>query len=228
MNPPAPVRVCCSITRSEVSGTNEDTPSTSRAAGSDEELLRRMQSDDLDAFEEFFARYRAPIYRTAYGLTGDPQAAEEILQDTFSRAYQRRSTLRNDVSPLPWLHRVALNLCYSRLARRRPHSEPIEQSSAQFLADATPAPAERAEQTELRQIVRDGVAGLSEKHRSVVVAYYLYGLSLQETAQLLNLRLGTVKSRLHYALRMLRTDLQGDKRLGSYGGAAEPDEEPRA
>src|SRR5262249_60223294 len=115
-----------------------------------------MQADELDAFEEFFLRYRTPIYRTAYGLTGDPHAAEEILQDTFARGYQRRSTLRPDVSPLPWLHRVALNLCYSRLARRRPASEPIEGSSAQVVPDGTIAPAARADQTELRPLDRDG------------------------------------------------------------------------
>jgi RNA polymerase sigma-70 factor (ECF subfamily) len=186
-----------------------------------------MQADELDAFEEFFVRYRMPIYRTAYGLTGDPQAAEEILQDTFARAHQRRSTLRTDVSPLPWLHKVALNLCYSRLSRRRPRSEPIEESSAQYLPDGAAAPAERAEQTELRQIIREGVAGLPDKHRSVVVAYYLHGLSLQETAALLDVRLGTVKSRLHYALRALRTGLEGDRRFGSYGlgGEVTPEEQ---
>ena len=198
------------------------------AGRSDAELLRRMQADELDAFEEFFVRYRTPIYRTAYGLTGDPHAAEEILQDTFARAYQRRATLHVDVSPLPWLHRVALNLCYSRLSRRRPQSQPIEDSTADLLPDGRIEPAERAEQAELRQIVRDGVAGLPEKHRSVVVLYYLYGLSLQETAVLLDVRLGTVKSRLHYALRALKVDLEGDRRFGGAYGEA-PDvaaEEP--
>ena len=122
------------------------------------------------------------------------------------------------MSPLPWLHRVALNLCYSRLARRRPQSEPIDESTAHYLPDAGVAPAERAEQTELRQIIRDGVAGLPEKHRSVVILYYLHGLSLQETAALLDVRLGTVKSRLHYALRSLRAAsraIGGSGRTGS-------------
>jgi RNA polymerase sigma-70 factor (ECF subfamily) len=181
-----------------------------------------MQADELDAFEEFFARYRALIYRTAYGLTGDRQAAEEVLQDTFARAYQRRSSLRTDVSPLPWLYRVALNLCYSRYARRRPEAQSIDDSAARFLPDANLAPAERAEQTELRQIILDGVAGLPHKHRTVVVAYYLHGLALQETAALLDVRLGTVKSRLHYALRELRAGLEGDRRFGSYGTGREP------
>lgn len=181
-----------------------------------------MQSDELDAFELFFARYRVSIYRAAYALTGDPQAAEEVLQDTFTRAYQHRSALRTGVSPLPWLHRVAMNFCYTRLSRRRLPSDPIDESLAVALRDPSAPPAERAEQAELRQIIREGVAGLPDKQRSVVVAYYLDGRSLQETAELLNVRLGTVKSRLHYALRALRSGLEGDRRFGSYGTAGEP------
>ncbi len=181
-----------------------------------------MQRDDLDAFEAFFIRYRTPIYRTAYGLTGDPQAAEEILQDTFARAYQRRHVLRTDVSPLPWLHRVALNLCYSRLGRRRLPSSPMEDSVVGLVRDLATEPAEHAEQQELRRIVRDGVAHLPPKHQSVIILYYLHGLSLQETAQLLDIRLGTVKSRLHYALRSLRTGLEGDRRFGGAYGEISP------
>jgi RNA polymerase sigma-70 factor (ECF subfamily) len=185
----------------------------------DAELLRRVQADDLDAFEEFFSRYRASIYRTAYGLTGDRQAAEEILQDTFARAYQRRHTLHSDVSPLPWLHRVSLNLCYSRLSRRRLATNPIDDVTESSRADDGPLPADRAEQAELRRIVRDGIAALPEKHRSVIVLYYLQRLSLQETSEVLGIQLGTVKSRLHYALRGLRAHLEGDRR---FGGAYHP------
>ena len=180
----------------------------------DAELLRRVQADDLDAFEEFFARYRNPIYRTAYGLTGDRLAAEEILQDTFARAHRYRHTFRQDVSPLPWLHRVSLNLCYSRLSRRRLETGPIDDAAEYGLPDNRPLPAERAEQAELRQIVREGIAALPEKHRSVVVLYYLQRLSLQETSEVLGIQLGTVKSRLHYALRGLRVQLERDRRFG--------------
>lgn len=196
-----------------------DTAAARLPSEADIELLRRLQADDLDAFEAFFVRYRTPIYRTAYGLTGDPQAAEEILQDTFARAYQRRKTLRDGVSPLPWLHRVALNLCYSRLGRRRLRWEPIGEAVVRLVRDVSGEPPEHAERTELRQIVRDGVAALSSKHQSVVVLYYLQGLSLQETADMLGVRLGTVKSRLHYALRSLRAVLEEDRRFGgAYAG----------
>jgi RNA polymerase sigma-70 factor, ECF subfamily len=208
--PSGPIACTESATTNDAAGGATST--TDHA--SDMELLRRVQADDLDAFEEFFARYRSVIYRTAYGLTGDRQAAEEILQDTFARAYQRRHTLHADVSPLPWLHRVSLNLCYSRLARRRLATDPIDEATESSRADDGPLPADRAEQAELQAIVRDGIAALSEKHRSVVVLYYLHRLSLQETAEALDIQLGTVKSRLHYALRGLRHHLERDRRFG--------------
>jgi RNA polymerase sigma-70 factor (ECF subfamily) len=176
----------------------------------DAALLRRVQADDLDAFEAFFERYRGLIHRTAYGLTGDVGAAEEILQDTFIRAYRHRASLRTDVSPVPWLHRVALNLCYSRLGRRRLDVEPIGEAASE-LRDGAMEPPEHAEREELRQSIRVGVAALPPKHQSVVVLYYLHGMSLQETSDALGIALGTVKSRLHYALHALRGHLAAER-----------------
>jgi RNA polymerase sigma-70 factor (ECF subfamily) len=205
--------------------TSEDTPRSTAdfAACSDVELLRRIRTDDLAAFEAFFERYRNLIFRTAFGLTGERQVAEEILQDTFAQAYRFRASFRPDVSPLPWLHRVALNFCYSQLARRRLKTEPINELNVANLRETSSEPAERAEQRELRQIVREGIAELSPHHRSVIVLYYLHGMSLERTASILDVRLGTVKSRLHYALRNLRTHLERDRRFEPYGRPV-PDE----
>jgi RNA polymerase sigma-70 factor (ECF subfamily) len=197
---------------------------TSTSAGSrldppDGELIRRMaEQDDVVAFGALFERYRVPVYRAALALTGDPGASEEVLMDTFGRAYLHRGRLRTDISPLPWLHKVALNLCYSRLGRRRLPSEAVTPDIAERLPDGAAQPDADAEWTELRQIIRDGIEGLSEKHRAVVVLYYLEGRSLQETAQILGLPLGTVKSRIHHALRSLRTRLNADRRFGGAWG----------
>ncbi len=177
--------------------------------------------DDLDAFATLFERYRVPVYRAALALTGDHGASEEVVMDTFGRAYIHRGRLRTDISPLPWLHKVALNLCYSRLGRRRLPSEPVTDLLAERLADATAGPAANAEWAELRVIVREGIVCLSEKHRAVVVRYYLEGRSLQETADALGLPLGTVKSRLHHALRDLRSRLSADRRFGGAWGEAD-------
>jgi RNA polymerase sigma-70 factor (ECF subfamily) len=181
------------------------------ATATDRDLLRRMQADDLDAFEVFFRRHRPLIERTAHALTGDPNVAEEVLQDTFLRAYRHRQTLRLDVSPVPWLYRVALNLCYSRLGRRRLAVEPIGESNTDTLRDHGPEPAEVAEREELRRSIRRGIAALPEKHQLVIVLYYLNGLSLQETADQLGIRLGTAKSRIHYALHALREHLASER-----------------
>jgi RNA polymerase sigma-70 factor, ECF subfamily len=177
----------------------------------DRELIVRIQGDDLDAFEVLFERYRGLIHRTAYGLTGDRQAAEEILQDTFMRAYRHRMSLRTDMSPVPWLHRVALNLCYSRLGRRRLPVEPIDDATHE-LRDVALEPADHVEREDLRRRIRQGVAALPPKHQSVVVLYYLHGMSLQETSDALGIALGTVKSRLHYALHALRQHLAAERR----------------
>src|SRR6478609_3214008 len=189
-----------------------------QTAPPDAVLISRMAEDDVDALALLFDRYRVPVYRAALALTGDPGASEEVLLDTFGRAYTHRRRLRTDVSPLPWLHRVALNLCYSRLGRRRLPSEPVTDLVAERLADGAAGPAANAEWAELRTIIREGINGLSVKHRSVVILYYLEGRSLQETADALGLPLGTVKSRIHHALRDLRGRLSADRRFGGAWG----------
>lgn len=185
----------------------------------EEALLCRIRFDDLDAFEAFFARYRGPVYATAYAVLGDRHAAEEVLQDTFAKAYEWRRRLHPDASPLPWLHRVALNFCYSRLGRRRLPWEPISEAVARLVRDREVGPADSAERAELRSIVRDGIAALPPKHRGVIVLFYLHGRSVNETAEILGIRPGTVKSRLHFGLRSLRARLEDDRR---FGGAYEP------
>ena len=200
---------------------NGDTRTRPRYDPPDADLIRRMaEQDDADAFAVLFERYRVPVYRAALALTGDPGASEEVLMDTFGRAYIHRGRLRTDISPLPWLHKVALNLCYSRLGRRRLPSEPVTEIVAERLVDGGAQPDTSAEWTELRQIVREGIAGLTAKHQAVVILYYLEGRSLQETADALDLPLGTVKSRIHHALRDLRVRLNEDRRFGGAWGEA--------
>lgn len=178
-------------------------------------------------FEAFYKRHRAFVFRTAFGLTGDREFAEEVLQDTFVRAYRYRAKLLDDRSPLPWLNRVALNLCYSAHGRRRVPASSMDDATSQGLRDHGIQPAEYAEQQELNRWVRDGLAALAPKHRSVIVLYYLDGLSLQETSTALGVRLGTVKSRLHYALRALRRQLEPETLVRADRAAVDHPVRPR-
>jgi RNA polymerase sigma-70 factor, ECF subfamily len=172
------------------------------------DLTGPIDADDLARFEALYERYHAYVFRTAYALTGDRGLAEEILQDTFVRAYRHRANLWTDRSPLPWLNRVAINLSYTRLARRRVPTRVMDDVVTDTLRDQALGPDELAEHQELCDTVRTGIAALPPKHRSVVALYYLDGLSLQETAEALGIRLGTVKSRLHYAIDTLRRELR--------------------
>ena len=171
------------------------------------DLTGPIHADDLARFEALYERFHAYVFRTAYALTGDHGLAEEILQDTFVRAYRHRANLWADRSPLPWLNRVAINLCYTRLARRRLPTRVMDDVVTDTLRDQALGPDEWAEHQELCATVRTGIEALPPKHRSVVALYYLDGLSLQETAESLGIALGTVKSRLHYALDTLRREL---------------------
>src|SRR4026208_575942 len=120
--------------RSEPLSTVERTirnPSGARAAQvpvearESDDLVRRMQGGDLDAFEEFFNTYKRPVYATALAITRDPFLAEEVLQDCFVKAYRVRERLDAARSSLPWLQRVTINLCYSRVSRRKTLAAPI-------------------------------------------------------------------------------------------------------
>lgn len=189
-----------------------------------EGLVERIQSGDLDAFEEFFNTYKRPVFTTALAITRDPFLAEEILQDCFVKAYRVRQRLRRDVSPLPWLQRVTTNLCYSRIARRRAIAEPITQLITNLVTDLTSRPDQVAESREIIEVLQRGIDALPPKQQTAVILYYLHGYSLAEAAEIAACNVGTMKSRLHYALKALRSLLPAERRAPALGGRLAADE----
>jgi RNA polymerase sigma-70 factor (ECF subfamily) len=179
--------------------------------GSDD-LVERMQSGDLDAFEEFFNTFKRPVYATAMAITRDPFLAEEVLQDCFVKAYKVRDRLRTDVSPLPWLQRVTTNLCYTRVARRRTLAEPITSLITNLVTDLTSRPEQIVESREIVEVLQRGIDALPPKQQTAVILYYLHGYSLAEAAEIAECNVGTMKSRLHYALKALRIRLPVERR----------------
>ncbi len=174
-------------------------------------LVERIQSGDLDAFEEFFHRYKRPVHATALAITRDPFLAEEVLQDCFVKAYRHRDRLRRDVSPLPWLQRVTTNLCYTRIARRRAIMEPLTTLITNIVADLRARPEQIVESQEIVEVLQRGIDALPPKHRTAVILYYLHGYSLAEAAEIADCNVGTMKSRIHYALKALRARLPEER-----------------
>jgi len=193
-------------------------------SGEPDRLVERLQSGDLDAFEEFFNSYKRPVYATALAITRDPFLAEEVLQDCFVKAYRVKERLDRTRSPLPWLQRVTINLCYSRVSRRRTLAEPITALITNLVADLAQRPDQIAESREVLEVLQRGIDSLPPKQQAAIVLYYLHGYSLAESADIADCNVGTMKSRLHYALRALRARLPVERRLAPQPSSRVADE----
>jgi RNA polymerase sigma-70 factor (ECF subfamily) len=177
------------------------------------ELIIRAKRGDLGAFESLYEIYKGPIYRTALAITGDRPAAEEILQDTFLRAFRHLDNIREGVSLSPWLYRIAVNLAYDWTARRRRGPVALESVIEHLIAPMTASPEQKVEQRELYSLVYEALEKLEFKQRATLVLFYLHDFSLAEVAEIMDCPVGTVKSLLHYALENLRRELLADQRL---------------
>ena len=187
---------------------------TSGDARSDRELVYAARVGDTVAFDTLFYRYRDGIFRLGLAITKDPSAAEEITIDTFARAHRALARLEPDDSLRPWLYRVAVNLSYNRRPRKNVVVSSLEDAADDALANEEGSPSSLAEQAEIRRVVLQSIDALGPKHRVVVILHYLNGLNLAEIAQVVECPVGTVKSRLHYALEKLRAHLAAHPELG--------------
>ena len=183
-------------------------------ARSDRELVYATRDGDMQAFDALFYRYKDGIFRLGFAITKDPSAAEEIVVDTFARAHRAIGRLEPEGSLRPWLYRVAVNLSYNRRPRKGLVMSTLEDVHEETLTSDDRSPSSLAELAELRTIVLAAVDTLGPKHKVVVVLHYLNGLNLAEIAQVVDCPVGTVKSRLHYALRRLRAHLAAHPELG--------------
>ncbi len=180
----------------------------------DRELVYAARAGDMLAFDRLFYRYKDGIFRLGYAITKDASAAEEIVVDTFARAHRALQRLEPEGSLRPWLYRVAVNLSYNRRPRKNVVISPLEDATEEVFESGERSPSSLAELAELRAVVLAAVDTLGPKHRIVVVLHYLNGLNLAEIAQVVDCPIGTVKSRLHYALLRLRTYLATHPELG--------------
>ena len=173
----------------------------------------------MDDLEVWIREGYPAAYRTACLILRDPQEAEDAVQDAFLRAWRFRSSAPRDSGWKPWLYRVVVNACCSRLRREVPRSRlRADLSAAGELADLAPAPETVALRSEETAAVVAALADLPEALRVPVVLRYYAGLSEKEIAAAIGRRPGTVKSRLYDA----RARLAADPRLRAFGEEATP------
>ena len=177
------------------------------SAGREAFLVLRAQSGDRGALDDLLASVQEPLYRYVLSLVRERHLAEDALQETFVRVYRKLGWLREPGLFRPWAYRIATREAFRQLKRERRWAEQVRDEDA-LVAVAAPPPREELA-PELSARLRETVAGLSPASRAVVVLYYLHEMSLEETAAVLGVPLGTVKSRLAYGLESLRRQLRG-------------------
>lgn len=157
--------------------------------------------------ERWLALGYAQAYRTACLILRNPADAEEAVQEAYLRAWRFRAAVRDDEAVRPWLYRVLVNTCCSKLRRELAHRDRATGPAAlDTLPYDGPGPEALSGKAELAGAVGRAVSGLPEHLRIPVVLRYYAELSEREVATAIRRRPGTVKSRLHEARRRLAAD----------------------
>lgn len=167
----------------------------------DSVLIARAVRGDSAAYEEIVHRYQQVAFRTAYVITGSAADAEDAAQEGFVRAFRALDRFRLDADLRPWLLRIVANEARNRV-RSAGRRKQLELRLRPW--DAAPSPEAVAVATDERRRLLEMVNALSEEDREVIASRYFLELSGQETAAVLGIPEGTVKSRLSRALERLR------------------------
>lgn len=182
------------------------------------ELLERCRRGDELAWEELVRRHQARVYGIALGYTGSGEEARDVAQEVFIRVWKRLDSCPSPELFQPWLVRIARNACVDHLRRRkaRPPARDVPADELRTLAATGPDPEEHAAVESRRALVYRALQKLSEINREMILLKDVQGLALEEIAQMLNVPLGTVKSRTNRARLELARAV-----MALQGGAAE-------
>jgi RNA polymerase sigma-70 factor (ECF subfamily) len=191
----------------------------------DLELIDRTLEGDGQAFEELVRRHEGRVYRTALGILGKPEEAEEALQDTFLNAYQHLKEFRRDSRFTTWLTRIAINAALNKLRGQREtvSLDETNTNGAEFMPQRFEPWPENPEhlyaKEEVRRIVHQAIAELPPDYRVVLVLRDISELDTVQTAEALGLTVAATKTRLLRARLMIRESLASrfEKKTGWRG-----------
>ncbi|HEX5706607.1 MAG TPA: sigma-70 family RNA polymerase sigma factor [Pyrinomonadaceae bacterium] len=171
------------------------------------ELIARVREGDDEAFGMIFERYSRPVMSFIYHMIGERDAAEELAQDTFVRAYKNIHALRDESKLSVWLFGIAKNVARESLrARRRSGGEvALDDAAAQLLSDGAPLPDNQLLGKELGGVIRKALGSLNEDKRLVFVLREFHQRSYEEIAEITGFSMPKLKGDLHRARAEMRS-----------------------
>jgi RNA polymerase sigma-70 factor (ECF subfamily) len=196
------------------------TPQVAPVGPADAELVQRALARDETAVRAIMQSNNRRLYRLARGILRNDSEAEDVVQETYVRAFTHLESFRGDSSLATWLGRIAINEALGRLRRQRPGVElnslppgVLEAQIIQFpLSAASEDPEKSMAQREIQHVVEHAIDELPEAFRIVFITRVIEGMNVEETAETLGLKPETVKTRLHRARTMLRDNVE--KKIG--------------
>jgi RNA polymerase sigma-70 factor, ECF subfamily len=175
----------------------------------DQQLIESALAGNSAAFGDLVRKYQDRLYNTMTHLMGSPQDAQDVVQDAFVKAFVKLETFQRSSEFYTWLYRIAFNTAMSHQRRRRPtESVNCRQDQGQEPLDPGPAPGDRLDREELAEQVRMALKTLSDEYRTVLVLRDVDGCSYGAIAEMLEVPLGTIRSRLFRARMQLRDELR--------------------
>ena len=175
----------------------------------DDRLIRQALAGHSESFGQLVLKYQDRLFNTVVHVVGHVEDAHDIVQEALVQAYLKLETFRCESAFFTWLYRIAFNAAMGHQRRRRPavSVEHLRQSSRLDPPDTDDNPAESLERKERCDQVRQAIARLTEEHRAVVVLREIDGCCYETIAEILSVPVGTVRSRLHRARRLLKEKL---------------------
>ena len=184
--------------------------------------IEAAQQGDMGAFEELVKLYEKRVYALTLRMCKHPEDAAEAAQEAFLSAWQGLPFFRGEASFSTWLYRLASNACVDLLRREGRHKNAAgpsfnDEEAGVDVADHAPQPQEALERKELKAQIEAGLQSLTPDHRQVLILREMHQLSYDEISAVLELDVGTVKSRINRARKQLRNFLV---KSGNFSAAA--------
>ena len=189
-------------------------------------IVRKVLQGDVNAFEKLVTEYEKGVYAIALRMTGNPEDASDMTQEAFIKAYNSLQSFRGDSKFSVWLYRIASNVCldFLRSRNRKPtvslSVEDDEGEETQLdVADESQSPELLLERSLTRDAVQRGLQALAPDYRQILLLREIQGLSYEEIADVLQIEVGTVKSRIFRARKRLCAFLVEDGNIPDFASS---------